>query len=279
VIRPRALLSVAVSAAVLGSGLAAWAGAAGDERGTAGAGRQLLPDLDLIAPAGLVVQSVGAAANPRFRLGFVSAAGNVGTGPVVVRGRRGSLAAPAMVADQRVALANGDTTTRTGVGTVVYVEEESHEHWHFLRFMAYELRRSSDFKLVWPDRKTGFCLGDRYNVDASTRMTGEPETPFYDTNCGPEERDLLGIEEGVSVGWGDVYEAWRDAQYIDVTGLPAGRYLLVHRVNPNRRLLESRYGNNASSAVISLTWPRGKASRPKVRILATCPDSSRCALR
>lgn len=277
--RARILLTGAVVAAVLGSGLAAWAGTSGGERGAAGAGRQLLPDLDLVAPAGLVVQSVGGAANRRFRLGFVSAAGNVGAGPLIVRGRRESLATPAMVADQTVPDANGDTATRAGVGTLVYVQEESHEHWHLLRFMAYELRRSSDFKLVRPDRKTGFCLGDRYNVDASARMAGEPATPVYDTNCGPEERDLLGILEGVSVGWGDVYEAWRDAQYIDVTGLPAGRYLLVHRVNPGRPLLESRYGNNASSALISLFWPRGRESKPKVRILASCPDSARCALR
>jgi hypothetical protein len=129
------------------------------------------------------------------------------------------------------------------------------------------------------DRKTGFCLGDRYNLDPGSELPGEPENREWDTNCGPGQLDILGIEEGISVGWGDVYEAWRDGQYLDVTGLPAGRYLLVHRVNQGGLLKESSYANNASSKLISLTWPRGKSAPPKVRVLRSCPDTARCRPR
>ncbi len=237
----------------------------------------LLPDLDVAAPVGLVVQDASEGGKHRFRLGFVSAAGNIGTGALIIHGGRASLADEEMVADQVLVLANGSTAIEPGVGTLVYVEAETHEHWHLLRFMSYEIRRADDFALVRPDRKTGFCLGDRYNVDPATQLPGEPSGRVYNTNCGPGDRSLLGIEEGISVGWGDVYEAWRDAQYVSLTGLPAGRYLLVHRVNPDRKLRESRYGNNASSVLFSLAWPHGKGAKPRIRVLATCAETTRCS--
>ena len=219
---------------------------------------ELLPDIDPIAPTGLAVQVSGEGGARRFRIGFVSRAGNVGAGPLIVRGHRADLFEPQMVADQVISLSDGSTETNPGIGMLEYVEAETHEHWHLLRFMTYELRRAGDFKLVEPDQKTGFCLGDRYDVDPLVKLSGEPDQRVYSTSCGPGQRELLEIEEGISVGWGDVYEAWRDAQYLDVTGLPAGAYVLVHRVNPGRSMRESRYSNNASSALISLTWPRGR---------------------
>lgn len=267
---------------MIGTLLAAWVSAvlaAASVAVPAGTGTEagaLLPDLDLVAPSGLVVGVVGKGAEHRFRLAFVSAVGNLGAGPLIVRGRRADVSERRMTADQVIQLAGGGATTLTGVGSLQYVTDESHEHWHLLRFMTYELRRASDFKLIVPDQKTGFCLGDRYDVDPLTALPGEPGIRVYDTNCGSLDTGLLEVEEGISVGWGDVYEAWRDAQYLDVTGLPAGRYVLVHRVNQGRPLRESVYSNNASSVLISLGWPRGEARKPKVRPLRVCPDSARC---
>jgi hypothetical protein len=183
-----------------------------------------------------------------------------------------------MVADQLIYGANGTTAVQPGVGTLEYVTDPTHSHWHLLRFMRYELHRARDFALVVPDRKSGFCLGDRYNADPASRLPDEPAEPVFNTNCEPDNPDSLGLEEGISVGWGDDYEPWRDGQYLDVTGLRAGRYVLVHRVNRARLLEESRYGNNAASLLISLTWPRGKQRPPKVEVLATCPQRARCGL-
>ena len=59
----------------------------------------------------------------------------------------------------------------------------------------------------------------------------------------------------------------------EVTGsgkkLKPGRYVLVHRANPERELRERSYANNAASVLLAL---RGRA----VRVLASCPDSARC---
>ena len=268
---------------MIGTLLAAWvsavlaAASVAVPAGTGAEARALLPDLDPLAPSALAVGAVGGeGVARRFRLSFVSAAGNVGAGPLIVRGRRTSLEEPHMTAEQVVQLDGGGTVDVADVGTFQYVADETHGHWHLLRFMTYELRRAQGFKLVAPDQKTGFCLGDRYDIDPAAALPGEPPERVYTSNCGPLETGLLEVEEGISVGWGDVYEAWRDAQYLDVTGLPAGRYVLVHRVNQGRPLRESVYSNNASSVLISLAWPRGTAHKPKVRPLRVCPDSARC---
>ena len=65
-------------------------------------------------------------------------------------------------------------------------------------------------------------------------------------------------------------------QYVDVTGVPEGQYQLVHEVNPDRRLRESSYANNASSLVFDLRWPRGRNHAPTVELRGRCADSDRC---
>lgn len=230
----------------------------------------LLPDLDAVAPDKVQTGVAVARGKKRFRLSFASAAENVGAGPLIVVTERRSAGADEMAAAQLVRRSDGSTRSVAGAGSLFYVELDTHEHWHLQPFMRYELRTAGGEKLVRPDRKSGFCLGDRYQV-----ATGGTSGEFF-TNCGPREREVLSLTEGISPGWGDNYEAWRDGQSIDVTGLPAGRYLLVHRVNEPNLLQESSYANNASSALVQLSWPRGPGRKPAVRALATCPDSDRC---
>jgi len=60
---------------------------------------------------------------------------------------------------------------------------------------------------------------------------------------------------------------------LPLTGLRAGRYVLVHRVNADGRLRELRHDNDAASLLLRLRWRRGV---PYIRVLAVCPDSARC---
>ena len=233
-----------------------------------------LPDLRQDVPRDLGIASDRSRAEPRFRLGFRSAAENVGTGPLVVRGRR--TGAGAMTARQVVRNADGSTTVRRGVGPIRYVTETDHRHWHLVGFERYELRRAADLSLVRPDRKTGFCLGDRYDADVSARRPFEPPEPVFTHRCGLDRPNLRSLTQGISVGYGDDYPAQIEGQFIDVTGLDAGRYVLVHRVNADRRLLESRYANNASSTLIDLRWPPGPRGRPQVATLERCPGRAQC---
>ena len=86
-------------------------------------------------------------------------------------------------------------TSVPGVGSLRYVVDPTHQHWHLTPFMRYELRRARDFRLARPDAKSGFCLGDRYVTEPASRLSGEPVTPVYNTNCGPGEAGLLAIQE------------------------------------------------------------------------------------
>ena len=131
--------------------------------------------------------------------------------------------------------------------------------------------RAGDGAAVARDRKSGFCLGDRYVADTS--LPAAPPREVFRSRCGLGAPGLLGLTQGISVGYGDDYAAYLEGQSLRLTGLPAGRYSLVHRVNENGLLRESRVSNNAASVLVGLSW---RAGRPTVTVLRRCPGSARC---
>ena len=150
---------------------------------------------------------------------------------------------------QLVTRADGSESAYPVAGEVRYVDSETHRHWHVLRFERYELR-TLDGRLIAPDAKTGFCLGDRYNANGHMTVPGEPEDPVWIGECGRDEPQRLVLRQGLSPGFGDDYVPRLEGQYVDVTEVPSGRYRLVHRVNQWRSLRESDYGNNVASVVV-----------------------------
>ena len=118
----------------------------------------LLPDLVQEPPSDLVVTRAGR----EFRLGFRSAVRNVGAGPLQIAGHR-DRRVDEMTADQLVSHASGPGTRVRDVGALRFVVSPDHRHWHLLGFQRYALARPGGRALV-RDRKTGFCLGDRYAV-------------------------------------------------------------------------------------------------------------------
>jgi len=228
-----------------------------------------LPDLDQETPWDLQVTS---GRRGRYRVGFASAVRNVGDGPLIVSGRRERAATPTMVADQLVERDDVPLAVVQGVGRLRYVHSRDHEHWHLLGFERYELRQAGTGAARVTDRKTGFCLGDRYR-SRGRHLPARPRRPRYTSRCGLGATARLRLVEGISVGYGDDYPANLEGQSLPLTGLPAGRYLLVHRVNVDRRLLETDYRNNASSLLLRLRW---HADAPWLRVLRRCPDTEHC---
>jgi hypothetical protein len=230
---------------------------------------ELLPDLDQAPPAAIsIVVREG-----RERLIFLSAVENVGAGPLLVAGRRPSASEPEMTARQVVRKADRTATTHVLKARLRFVVSETHRHWHLLGFERYELR-TPDEKTVGRDRKTGFCLGDRYDADSGSRIAGEPPRAVWTQECGRGQSERLRLLEGLSPGFGDDYVPLLEGQFIDVTGLPTARYILIHRVNSTRDLGESSYANNAASALLELG--RDAQGRATVAVLATCPDTASC---
>jgi Lysyl oxidase len=230
---------------------------------------ELLPDLDQQAPSDLDVRRSGRG----FRLWFTSAADNVGLGPLIVNGRRSGVGR-AMRANQRIRLSNGSLRTNTEIGTWHYNASLDHSHWHLLHFQRYELRRL-DGSVVVRDRKSGFCIGDRYGV-APGRIQGRRTAPVFRGFCNLYDPRSLAVDGGTSVGYSDRYHSRLDGQNLDLTRVPPGQYVLVHRVNPQALIRELRYENNAASVRIRIAWPKGRSRAPNVRILRACANSDRC---
>src|SRR6266536_345394 len=72
---------------------------------------------------------------------------------------------------------------RLGFGSAVRnVRAITHQHWHLHGFDRYELRRAGAAPVLVRDRKSGFCLGDRYRVVGRTVPAAAPQ-PVYTSNC------------------------------------------------------------------------------------------------
>jgi hypothetical protein len=222
---------------------------------------ELLPDLDQRAPFRLTMAGT--------KLGFASATDNIGEGPVWVRGSR-ARAQGLMRAQQLVRMSDDSVRTYADAGHLRYTPSPTHTHWHLLRFQSYELR-TLDGKVLVRDRKSGFCLADHYGL-AARRVAVFSGGRFYG-NCAQGNPRALSVEQGTSVGFTDLYPAHFHGQNLELRGVPAGVYLLVHRANPGHRLEELDYTNNDASVRIRLTW---SGATPHVQTLSTCQSSARC---
>ena len=208
-----------------------------------------------------------------FFLGFTSAVDNLGAGPLRIRGWRPPGTA-SMRADQVIELRRGGTRVVRDVGTLRYQSHPPHRHWHFQEFENYELRRAGDHAIVGRDRKSGFCLVDRYGRSSVRVPHAGP--PRFLGNCGAGQPDLRRVQQGSSPGYTDRYPAFFHGQDVDITAIPAGIYVLVHRANPTRLVREVRYSNDTASVRLRLTWPAGRAALPRVTVLRRCAASEFC---
>jgi hypothetical protein len=223
--------------------------------------RELLPDFDQRAPFRLTVSGT--------RLGFASATDNVGAGPVWIRGSRDDPRGQ-MNAEQLVRLSDGSVRVYDRAGRLRYTPESTHSHWHLLAFQRYELRDLTG-KLVVRDRKSGFCLADHYGL--ARNAVAVFRRPRFLGNCEAFEPRTLAVEQGTSPGYTDLYPPHFHGQNLELRGVRAGVYILVHRANPDESLEELDYANNAASLRIRLTW-RGRT--PLVETLRRCAASDRC---
>lgn len=242
--------------------------------------REQLPDLAQELPSELDVRLDRSRPQQSYRLGFRSAVYNAGAGPLIVRGTRADRTVPRMTVDQIIERNGLSPRVVSDVGRMEYAVSPDHSHWHYLHFDRYtlqraELRAVEGDAVIVADRKTGFCLGDRYRVPG-LGLAAAPALPVYTGGCGLSKPALLEVRGGISVGYGDDYDAFLEGQDLPLDGLAAGRYVLVHRVNTDHELRELSYANNASSLLIDLRWTDGE---PSVSVVASCPGVARCAAK
>ena len=111
-----------------------------------------------------------------------------------------------------------------------------HRHYHsFEAFINYDILDLRGNKVA-EGHKASFCLEDSF--------------------CRPGARFFYRCStrvQGISVNCGDRYGRHLDCQWIDITGLAPGTYVLRQIVNPNRESIESDYLNNEIRCTIVLT--------------------------
>jgi hypothetical protein len=116
-----------------------------------------------------------------------------------------------------------------------------HQHYHFAGFSRYVLYEADGMTLAAQGHKQSFCLED---VEPYAAMPGrDPAAPFDCAN------------QGLHVGWEDVYPNDIDCQWIDITGVPAGDYVLSVAINAAGYLPESDYTNDSASIRVAIPPP------------------------
>nr|XP_019966404.1 PREDICTED: protein-lysine 6-oxidase-like [Paralichthys olivaceus] len=112
-----------------------------------------------------------------------------------------------------------------------------HQHYHSMdAFSNYDLLDAITGRKVAEGHKASFCLED--------------------TGCEPGFRRRYACTshtQGLSPGCHDVYAANIDCQWIDITDVPPGNYILKVTVNPNLHVLESDFTNNIVRCDITYT--------------------------
>ena len=115
-----------------------------------------------------------------------------------------------------------------------FVWSPCHRHYHLKNFNEYRIFDCSGNQRT--GNKQAFCLEDVEKLSAG------PNTSHYTCN-----------DQGVSAGWADVYNAGLDCQWIDITDLPDGDYVLEARTNDSGIVQEDSYGDNVTWAGLQIS--------------------------
>ena len=254
--RPRFASLMAVALACLSSGLLPIA------EPTAGATpRLLLPDLRMARPQDIRLEreTTGALAGHRL-LRFTTVVVNEGTGPIDVVGSRSCRSTsrcPTMRVRQRLCRSDGSWTVRRTSARLRFEVGDHHRHWHVVGYEGYSLFRLG----VWDTKprvgaKFGFCFFDIARV----RPLGPPGRRYLESDCGTPRS--LRVHVGLSEGWSDTYPWYFAGQYIDVTGVAPGDYLLCVTADPAKRFQQSDITNDQA-------WVRLHIGRRRVAVRAS----------
>jgi hypothetical protein len=127
-----------------------------------------------------------------------------------------------------------------------FVFHACHGHYHINNFSIYELVNQQG-NVVVAGTKQGFCFEDSFKYEDGGKSNG------YDCH-----------NNGITSGWGDWYYKQLVGQWIDITGVPEGQYIVRVRLNtgedhPIFDEGENRYKNVAEVAV-TIPDPRKKVT-------------------
>jgi hypothetical protein len=178
-----------------------------------------------------------ARAGARRCLRFDTAIANVGAGPLEVAYK---VDGPEVDAMQRIYRRDGSFSERFASTSEFH---PTHTHFHIKDFYVsrlWILDRSGGIRGREPQAttlKNGFCPEDSSNYGGSE--------PRYSCRQDIETEDGVQQIVGISSGWMDVYGYNLPDQYIEVSVVEDGRYLLEISIDPNDAFKESNEEDNS----------------------------------
>ncbi|GAA3593145.1 lysyl oxidase family protein [Kineosporia mesophila] len=224
------------------------------------------PGVDLRSrPAYEIAREVrGKAGTPRKTyLNFSATVWNAGPSPLVVDGFRQPghdvLDAYQYFFDQA-----GNQVGYTSAGQMQWDPRDGHNHWHFKAFASYRLLDQTQEKAIISG-KEAFCLAPTDAIDlAAPGAQWQPASTDLYTACGQGNKNLLSIREVLESGWGDTYGQYLPGQSFNITRVPSGTYFIQTIANPDRKLTESNYDNNAALRKVRIGGKVGGVRTVKV---------------
>ena len=143
----------------------------------------------------------------------------------------------------------GDRSDPNNPYAKYFVFHACHGHYHLRDFSIYELL-TPDGSVVVAGTKQGFCFEDSFKYEDGGKSHG------YD--CG---------YQGITSGWGDWYYKQLVGQWIDITGVPEGEYIVRVSINTGVSAPIFDEGQNRYSNVVAV---RVRIPSPRKKV-ATVP--------
>lgn len=158
---------------------------------------------------------------------------------------------------QRVKRSDGSVAERAA-GSMEF--HGVHGHFHYSSFATSELWQSNaagqrlGSAPLRGAQKVSFCVAD-IRIDAWGEKGDGPRTYFAPDCLFPAstEGNVDHFVQGLTNGWADVYDWYIPDQYIEVSGVPDGHYLLTFCADPDNSIREADETNNCLSNHIVLS--------------------------
>ena len=228
-----------------------------------------LPDIVSDPPENAGLETYSANGTERLLLRFDSFVRNaaVGTGPqdspwagaLDVRAKR---VGGVLQVRQDVYDANGQVAQQFPIPSedFIYETADGHNHFHLQHVARYSLWREDRSAEVAPSVKSGFCL------KASEDVTNQSNAYYYSvygwTFCGRDDPSAASVMEGIQPGYRDIYRRNLTFQWVDVSDVAPGRYVVRSDVDPDGIVAESNEANNAGTFAASTSVIPGYIARP-----------------
>ena len=214
-------------------------------------GTERLPDIGMLPPRDFSIQS-----RPRGVrwLRFDAIVVNVGPGVFEVEGR-GSVVGDRLGTVVQLVETTDGGRVEFATPAEMFHAGDGHDHWHVEDLQVWTIASVNDRATpLSAGAKRGFCFWDNYRYGSTAPIHYHPSTT---SAC--EMRADGRVPMGLSVGWGDEYPSSIAFQYIDISGLPTGDYVVTLEADlpttgyPGGAFVELNESNNGSWAVIRIT--------------------------